>query len=484
MISPHKHTVVPILTFCMSLLVQTACAQMMPSYMQGPKNIPKNMPKAALSVPPQNCKPEKLTLNDALAEAYRKNPDLEAVRAELRSVDENYVQALAGFKPSLDGVADYTSTHRPTGSTDPKSLSLAVTQPLYNGGSTMAGVDQAESTIKAGRAKLKVTEQQVLLNAVTAYMNLLRDQQIVELDLNNEKVLARHLEAARERFKLGSVTKTDVSQAQSRYDRAVADRITVEGNMKKSRAAFEQVIGLPPEHLQKPVFTMNLPRTEDEAIMQGLDRNPAITLAKYNEAAAKATTRSLEGANLPQVALTGSVARIYNPADTGTLSSENAKAVEVRATIPLYAGGSITSKIRQSRQTENQFRMQAQSADRVVREAVVQAWEGLAAANAESQALKSQIESEKLALEGVHVEMNYGTRTTLDLLDAQQEYLVAQVSYVGAETDRIIAAYALLSATGRLTAEDMKLDVPVYNPAENFQKLSRKTFGGEFHGDK
>jgi len=428
--------------------------------------------------------PKGLTLNDALAQAYLKNPDLEAIRAELRSVDENYVQAMAGFKPTLNGVADYTSTSDEAVHTDPKTLALAVTQPLYNGGSTVAGVDQADNTIKAERAKLGVTEQQVLLDAVTAYMNLYRDQDIVQLNLNNEKVLTGRLEEAKERFQLGDVTKTDVSQAQSRLDKATADRVTSEGTMQQSRATFERVIGLPPEGLQKPVLTTKFPPTEDDAVAQALLKNPSIALTKYSEDAVKANTRALEGGNLPQIALTGSVGKVYTPTDSSVLSEENAKTIELTATIPLYAGGSTLSKIRQSKQTENQLRMQAQSAEHVVREAVIQAWEGLAAAQAESGALQSQIDAAKLALEGVQVEMNTGTRTTLDLLDAQQEYLTAQVSYVSAERDRIVASYSLLSALGNLTAEDMKLNVELYNPVKNFQNLQGLAFGGPFHGDK
>ena len=424
-----------------------------------------------------------LTLNEALAQAYQRNPDLEAVRAELRSVDENYAQALAGFKPTVNGIADYTSTHDTTLSTDPKTLALAVTQPIYNGGSTVAGVDQADNTIKAERAKLKVTEQQVLLAAVTAYMDFYRDQNIVQLNQSNEKVLTGRLDEAQERFKLGDVTRTDVSQAQSRLDKATADRISAEGNMKKSLATYEKVIGSLPENLQKPTLTTRFPSTEDEAITQALQKNPSVSLAKYSEDAARATTRSIEGTNLPQIALTGSVGKVYDPTDSSTLSSENAGKIELTATIPLYAGGSTLSKIRQSKQTENQLRMQAQSAEHVVRESVIQAWEGLAAAEAESRALQSQIDAAKLALDGVQVEMNTGTRTTLDLLDAQQEYLIAQVSYVSAETDRIVASYSLLSALGNLTAEDLKLNVPLYNSAANFQNLNGHIFGGEFHGD-
>lgn len=424
-----------------------------------------------------------LTLHEALASAYQKNPDLDAVRAELKSIDENYVQALAGFKPTVAGVADYSSSHTTRTSGDPKSVALEVSQSLYSGGGTLAGVDLASNQIKAERAKLRVTEQQVLLDSVTTYMTVLRDQQIVELNQNNEKVLESHYKAAQARFKLGDITKTDVSQAQSRYAKATADRISAEGTLKQSRAAFEKVIGLIPQRLEKPAPNPAFPASEEDAIAAALQNNPSIIYAKYTQAAASSSTRAFEAENLPDIDLTGSIGRTYDPVTSG-LSHDNARTIGIRATLPLYTGGSTQSRIRQSRHLENQYRLQARSAENTVRQSVIAAREGLAAAEAVSRSLQTQIEAEKLALEGVQVEANYGSRTTLDLLDAEQEYLNAQVAYVSAEADRIIATYSLIAALGRLTAEGLKLNVPVYNMAENFQNLKKGTLGGSLPGDK
>lgn len=426
---------------------------------------------------------ETLTLNQALAEAYLKNPDLEAARAELRGVDEDYEQALAGFRPSVDGTASYTSTHRSASHSDPKALALEVTQSLYSGGSTVAAVDESYSQIKAARAQLQAVEQTVLLDVVTAYMNLIRDQEIVELRQNNEKVLESHLKASRERFELGDITKTDVSQAQSRFAKATASRISAAGELKRSRAFFEKVVGLPPQELKKPDTKFNLPATEEEALQWAERKSPSLAYAKHTEDAARASTRSVMGENLPQVDLAGTVTKTFDPASLAA-DSDTTRSVGVTLTVPLYAGGATLSRIRQSKQQENQARLEKESAARSLRRSVIDAREKLSAAEAESKALQSQIEAAKLALDGVKVEADYGSRTTLDLLDAEQEYLDAQVAHVGAETTRIIATYGLLAALGDLTAASLRLDVPVYNAEENFQKLSGPGFVWPFHGDK
>lgn len=403
---------------------------------------------------------EGITLRAALAEAYGKNPDIAAARAELKSIDELRIQSAAGFKPAVTAAADYTTAGRKlsTGRTgsDPKTLSLEVTQSLYSGGSTLADVQQSDSLFLAAKAKLRATEQQVFLDGVRAYMVVIRDQRIAELRLSNENVLTNHLRASRERFKLGDITKTDVSQAQSRLASAAAKRIAAAATLEKSRAFFEKIIGILPNRLKKPDESIVLPATKDAALALAEKNNPVLAQALHSENAAKAATRMIEGERLPTVNLTGTVEKVYNPA--GVEENENTQSVGIRATLPLYAGGKTTSRIRQSRQVENQLRMAAQSASRAIRQSVVDAWENLSAAKAESVALQEQINAARLALEGVKVELDVGARTTLDLLDAQQEYQDAEVAFVSAETDRIIAAYALSAATGDLTAEALKLD--------------------------
>lgn len=417
----------------------------------------------------------------SLAEAYLNNPELEAARAELRSVDETYAQAMAGYRPQVSGEVSYTSSRYDgdmfDSHADPKDVAIALRQPLYRGGSTDANVQASFNQIKAQRASLQLTEQDVLLAAVTVYMDVRRDGELVRLNINNEMVLREHLEASRKRFSLGDITKTDVSQAESRLANATAGRVRAEGALRASAARFEQVIGQqPPAELPAPSYALPLPETVDAAVALGEVQNPNIHFADFSHDAARASTRAVAGELLPQVDLTGSLGRTYDPAQR--LDDDvNTTSVGVVATIPLYTGGAVDARVRQSRQVEAQRRKQQQQAARSVRQGVVDAWTGLTAAEAEMQARKTQIGAAKLALDGVRIERDYGSRTTLDLLDAEQEYLDAQVAHVTAERDKIVAEYRVLAAVGELTAAQLSLPVPVYNPQENFQKVKNRWIG-------
>ena len=417
----------------------------------------------------------------SLADAYLNNPALEAARAELRSVDETYAQAMSGYRPQISGEVAYTSsrydgdifdTH-----SDPKDIAIALRQPLYRGGSTQANVEVSHHQIKAQRALLQVTEQDVLLAAVTAYMDVRRDGELVELNANNERVLRKHLEASRKRFSLGDITKTDVSQAESRLANVTASRVRAEGSLRASKARFERVIGqLPPADLPAPSYAIALPETAEAAVALGEVQNPNMHFADFSRGAAQANTRAVSGELLPQVDLTGSLGRTYDPALRQD-DDVNTTSIGVVATIPLYTGGAVDARVRQSRQIESQRRMQQRQAAREVRQAVIDAWTELSAAEAEMQARKAQIDAARLALDGVRIEADYGSRTTLDLLDAEQEYLDAQVAYVTAGRDKTVAEYRLLASVGELTAERLRLPVPVYNPQANFQKVKNRWIG-------
>jgi TolC family type I secretion outer membrane protein len=422
----------------------------------------------------------RLDLNDALGSAYLFNPDLKSARAAQRATDEEYAQARAGFLPVVTGAAGYVSQYVEGDSSsahaDPKTISVGIVQPLYTGGSTVADTKRAGYRVRAGGERLTDIEQTVLLDAVTAYLNVLRDQEIVQLNINNESVLTNHLDASQERFRLGDITRTDVSQAESRKAASTSARVLAEGNLKISRAVFERTIGMLPDNLAKPNTLPPLPAGLEQALNEALANNPVVLAAQYDNNAAAALTRSIRGELLPAVDISGDMGRTYNPS-SGIDDYVDDRSVGIQATIPLYAGGGTYSRIRQARQLESQTRSDMSSAARRVRQNVISAWETYVAAEAQMKAQDVQIEAARLAEEGVRVEANYGSRTTLDLLDAEQEYLNAQVSRVISERDRTVAAYSLLAAVGRLTAKDLKLDVPVYNPDANFQKVKNRWIG-------
>jgi outer membrane protein/adhesin transport system outer membrane protein len=421
-----------------------------------------------------------ISLVTALAEAYQHNPELAAARAELRGVDESYAIAMSGYRPVIAGDASYISSHDSgdvtDSSSDPKTVGVGVTQPLYRGGSTTANVDTADHRVRAQRALLLGVEQDVLFSAVSAYMNVIRDRRVVELNHSNKTVFNKYLEEARQRFELGDITKTDVSQAESRLANATAGLVSAEGDYRSSRAAFERIIGLTPDGLEIPASIPALPATLEEAMALAEQNNPDILFARDAAEAARASTRSIMGEKMPQVDLTASAGHTIDP---GTRVDDHvtSTAIGVVATIPLYTAGATDARVRQSRQIEQQRRKDIANAERIVRQSVVDAWAGLVAANAELEARATQIDAAQLALEGVKVENAYGSRTTLDLLDAEQEYLDAQVAVVTAESERTVAAYALLSAMGQLTAAGLDLPGERYDTATYFQKSKNRWFG-------
>jgi len=422
-----------------------------------------------------------ISFDQALSAAYQYNPALTAARAELRSVDETYAQAMSGYRPRLNGIADYTSSHDRGDvidtHSDSKTLALELQQPLYRGGSTRANVKSSYDRIKAQRSVLHATEQDVLLDAVTVYMDVVRDAELLKLNSNNENVLIKQLDAARKRFELGDITKTDVSQSEARLANARASRVTAEGNLRASKARFERVVGASPEGtLGRPIYVLNMPANVEDALVIAENKNPDLRFARFATTAAKHATRSVTGELLPQVDLTGSVGRTYDPA-LRVDDEIDSTTIGVRATVPLYTGGGVDSRARQARQVESQRRMELHRAERAVRQEVIDAWAALTATDAEMVSRKSQIEASKMALDGVRIETDYGSRTTLDLLDAEQEYLDAQTSYVIAERNKIVALYRVMAAIGELTAEDLGLDVAAYDPKVNFQKVKNRWIG-------
>ncbi|WP_430398760.1 TolC family outer membrane protein [Ferrovibrio sp.] len=424
------------------------------------------------------------SLNEVLSNAYSNNPTLGAARAAVRATDEGVPQALSGWRPtvSLTGEAgvlrqDYKpNTASTTSDTiNPTSLGVSVSQPLYRGGRVEALTDSAEALVQAARQDLASTERRVLQDSVTAYMDVLRDQAVVDLTRNNEGVLRRQLEATRERFRVGEITRTDVAQAESRLSRATADRISAEGALLSSRATFTRITGLQPGRLVPPPPLPTLPTNEDEALAIGDKENPELQAAQFRELSARADVRAASGALLPSVSLNASAARTTEQS-RADLDLNTARA-SIQVTVPLYEAGGVYSQTRQRKQTFNQRRIQVDEQRRLVRQSVTQAWENLNTARSNINARKAQVQASRIALEGVQQEAEVGSRTTLDVLDAEQEYLDAQVAQVRAERDEYVAGFVLYSAVGRLSARNLSLPVQLYDPAENYTRVRDLWFG-------
>jgi TolC family type I secretion outer membrane protein len=422
-------------------------------------------------------------LTQALVEAYLGNSDLAAARAGLRATDELVPQALSGYRPQVFGTLGYDITKgeqgvKPGGTASVSNFSesaqLRVQQNLYDGGGTVASVNQAENLVRAGRADLVATEQDTLLNAVSAYATAWRDRAVLGEALNNEQRLGRQYQATRDRFDVGEVARTDVAQAEARVARAVADVEAAKANVASSDATYRRIIGRLPGQLQQAEPLKRLPSSLEEALALA-NSNPEIIRATFNMAAAKDDVDIQFSQILPSLDLTGSVGYETEP-QAGSRWSRTAS-VGVQLTIPLYQGGAEYSRVRRSRQTFHQRRNELESAFRSVTESVSSSWDSLLSAAAQVPAFSSEVRANQIALEGVQQEALVGTRTVLDVLDAEQELFTSRVNLVQAQAEEIVASYRLKSAVGQLTVRGLDLPVESYSPVPHYEDNRNRLWG-------
>jgi outer membrane protein len=426
------------------------------------------------------------TLTEAFAYAYNNNPQLLAQRALLRSTDEQVPQALSNWRPTVNftGQAGFTragsaATGAPTQffSFPTRSLDLRVTQPLYRGGRTEAQTRQAINTVQATRAQTLGVETTVFQAVAQAYLDVVRDQTLLEVATNNEAVLRRQLEATRDRFRVGEVTRTDVAQAESRLAAGRAQVLTAESNYVSSKAVYRQTIGVEAGTLApaSPVDRFS-PRTLAQAVTTGRELNPSVAAAMFGIDVAALQVKINEGALAPTVTATASVQQQWETNTNTQLQQFNASLVG-QVTVPIYQGGAEYSLIRQSKETLGQQRISLDTARDQVQAQVVQSWGQLEAAKAQIQATQAQVNSAEIALNGVREEARVGQRTTLDVLNAQQELVNARVALVTAQHDRVVASYSLLSAVGGLSVVGLGLKTNVYDPMTHYQQV-RDRWGG------
>jgi len=430
------------------------------------------------------------TLEEALALAYTNNPDLRAARANLRVVDEGVPQAKAGWRPtvsstlSLGGtyVDSQTSSSSTARGSIPRTGNLTVTQPLYRGGRTNAAVRRATSDVQAERARMFTTEQSILLNASTAYVDTMRDESVLKLQINNLARLQKQLEATRDRFAVGEVTRTDVAQAESRVARAQADRTQAEGNLVSTRVIFERIVGIVPGSLTQPRSPTGLPGSLEESVEFATGNNFSLVTAKFEELSAIERVAEVQGELLPSVNIVGQASHSQ---DTGGGSNESTSlTLEAQVTIPLYQAGAVSARVRAAKEEANRRRILVESSRRSVVDTSARAYEAWTTAVARATSLAAEVESARIALEGVEQEATVGARTVLDVLDAEQELLDAQVGLVRAERDAFVASYQLLVALGRLTAASLTLPVDVYDYDRHFVEVEDRFHGTDVSGQQ
>lgn len=448
------------------------------------------------------------TIQGALAKAYKFNSQLNSARAGVRVTDENVAIAKSGYRPIIvaRGTARYetnrTTSHGGVGSSQSNRTSgqrievgtfgIELNQSLFDGFQTRNNVRNAEANVRSSRESLRNTEQNILLNAATAYMDVIRDRQIAALTQQNLAFLDEQVRAARSRFDVGEGTRTDVAQAEAERANAIAVLNDAKARALRSAAVYRQVIGDDPGKLSAAkAVVKSLPKSLDRAQAIAAEEHPAILASEHLIDAAGYAVKSTEGQLLPQLDASVGLTHTYNGADaghngiatrtdpTGTWSSANQTSATIGAqlTIPLYQGGRVAAQVRQSKEELGRTRINLDVNRDNVRQGVTSAWTMYNAAREGAQANRTVVEARRLALNGVIEERNVGQRTTLDVLNAQADVIQAQIDLASDEHDIVVNSYAIINAIGRLDAKSLGLNVAVYKPEEHYEAVKDKWFG-------
>ncbi len=443
---------------------------------------------AVLAFAPSVARSENLL--DALAAAYRYNPQLDAERARLRATDEGVAQAMSNYRPQIDLRADAGHQNvqtRPdrngaSGETNPRGYSIELVQPLFRGFRSTNAVNEAEAAVRAGRETLRRTEQEVLQDAVEAYADVVRDQAIVRLRESSLQFLNQELQATRDRFAVGEVTRTDVAQAEARRAQALSQLDLARANLKASRARYEQVVGNAPQKLSEPSLSSKvLPRSLAEAIGISSRENPVVVAALYNEQAARFRVDLIRGELLPEAQLEASWSERF---DQNTQIDESETGV-VRGVVrvPIYETGEVYARVRAAKHTHIS-RIQEIEQNRALAQAqVAQAWAQLQGAKAQMISDKAQIEANQTALNGVREEEKVGQRQLLDILNAQLELIQSQEQLEGTKRSIVVFTYQVIGAVGRLNVAELGAVGTVYDPEPHANEVRRKWIGTDITHD-
>jgi len=423
-------------------------------------------------------------LREALTNAYNTNPTLQGARATQRATDEGVPLARARGLPSLSGQANFTEFLKQNSLSFlapdrvlTSDLSLGI--PIYSGGSVKNAIRAAKTRVEAGQEDLRATESGVFSQVVAAYMDVIRDSAIVGLSRNNVDVLGVNLNATSDRYEIGDLTRTDVAQSDSRLALARADLRSAEGNLISSRERYIQVVGKAPVNLAPPPPLPGLPATPDEAVAFALENNPDLIAARERSKAAGYDVKVADAAKLPTVSLNSSGSYQDYLGSLPGVPQQRATTAQagVSVSIPIFQGGSPAAQTRQAQARETATLEQEIGVEREVIASVRSSYASWAAANEIIGMNQTAVDAAALSLEGVRAENTVGNRTILNILDAEQELLRAQVQLVTARRNAYVAGFNLLAAMGRAQAKDLGLDGGVlYDPQINYDRVKGRVF--------
>ena len=431
--------------------------------------------------PPRRANAE--TLQEALTLTYQSNPKIDAERARLRATDEGVPQAKAGYRPTAAatgnvGFSDQRSS--PAQSTDgqvrPSGYGVNVTQSLFSGYRTVNTVREAEANVRAGRENLRLVESQVLTDAITTYADVIRDMALVRLREKNVAVLASELQSTEARRSVREVTRTDVAQTQARRAKAVSALNLARSNLQASRASYERVVGRPPDRLSEPAPpTKLIPATVDDVTKIAEKENPNVVAALYREQAARHEVDRIWGELLPEAHIQAGYTDGYNTI-TGVNRTASATVSGV-VNVPLYEGGETKARVRAAKHTHVSRLQEIEQARTETRATALAAWAKHVAMRTQAAEVQVQIDAAQTALQGVREEQRVGQRTLLDVLNAEQDLVDAEVAAVVDRHDNLTASYALLAAMGRLDGTILQLGNSQYDPSVHYEEVEHKWFG-------
>ncbi|PYF02089.1 outer membrane protein [Rhodopseudomonas faecalis] len=421
------------------------------------------------------------SLSDALVKAYQSNPLLNAERARQRATDENVPQALAGYRPQIiaslsAGLQSVRNTlvdnTLQTATLKPWTVGVTVSQNLFDGFRTSNSVRAAELQVRAGREALRNVGQGVLLDAITAFTNVLANQALVEAQRSNVTFLRETLNITQRRLSAGDVTPTDTAQAEARLNRGLADLNAAEVNLAVSQATYAQVIGQSPARLNAPdPIDRLLPGNREDAIAQAHKQHPAVMAASFDVDVASTAVKIAEGGLLPTLTLQGTASRDSDTDTSLGVRRSGQASVGGQLVAPVYDGGVAASQTRQAKQVVSQSRQVLDLIRNQSRTAVVGAWAANVGAKVAVSAAESEVRAATVALDGVRREAQGGQRTTVDVLNAQQDLVAAKARLISAQRDRVVASYTLLSAVGRLDVKTLGLKTPDYLPEVHYHQV-------------
>ena len=423
------------------------------------------------------------SLLDAMGEAYQRNPSLQSERAKLRALDETVPEALAGMRPSVnlkssDTKQNISSSMLPNSYTArTKEIDVQLEQPLYKGGQIQAKIRSAQNQVLAGRANLLSVEQTVLLDAATAYMDIIRDRARLDLTINYQAILRNRLDIEARRLRIGENTRTDVSQAESRLAEAIAQRVQGETALRASISDYVRVVGRDPERLDNPKIAVDIPDNLDDVIEAARTYNPSVIAAQYSISAARDDVEAADGQLLPEVKAVGNAQRTWNPSGpSGPRSRLDTTSIELRMTMPID-NGVVSAQARRARQTVSQKMLDTENAQRMAVDRATKSWNTLMSVKAQIQAREAVVRAVNQTLINLRTEVSIGVRALIDLLNAEQEAFSARLALVDGKHDEVVQSLTLLSAVGRLTAQNLKLQVAYYDYDAHYQRVRNKIWG-------